>query len=46
LEKIKYDMIIARRNDSFDVRYNLDMDHAEDLPINSLVRPHQHTAHM
>lgn len=38
LEKIKYDLIIARGNESFDVRYNLDIAHAADLPINSLVR--------
>jgi inositol hexakisphosphate/diphosphoinositol-pentakisphosphate kinase len=38
LEKIKYDLIIARGNESFDVRYNLDVAHAEDLPINSLGR--------
>jgi hypothetical protein len=37
LEKIKYDLIIARGNESFDVRYNLDVAHAADLPINSLV---------
>lgn len=38
LEKIKYDLIIARANDQFDVRYNLDLDHAPDLPINSVGR--------
>lgn len=38
LEKIKYDLIIARANDQFDVRYNLDLDHAPDLPINSIGR--------
>lgn len=38
LEKIKYDLIIARGNESFDMRYNLDIAHAADLPINSLVR--------
>ena len=38
LEKIKYDLIIARTNESFDMRYNLDVAHAADLPINSLVR--------
>jgi hypothetical protein len=37
LEKIKYDLLIARGNESFDVRYNLDVAHAADLPINSLV---------
>jgi hypothetical protein len=37
LEKIKYDLIIALGNESFDVRYNLDVAHAADLPINSLV---------
>ena len=38
LEKIKYDLIIARGDESFDVRYNLDLAHADDLPINSLGR--------
>lgn len=38
LEKIKYDLIIARGNESFDVRYTIDVAHAADLPINSLVR--------
>jgi hypothetical protein len=38
LEKITTDLIIARQNDSFDMRYNLDQDHAADMDINSLVR--------
>uniref|UniRef100_I2CR97 diphosphoinositol-pentakisphosphate 1-kinase n=1 Tax=Nannochloropsis gaditana (strain CCMP526) TaxID=1093141 RepID=I2CR97_NANGC len=38
LEKIKYDLIIARGDECFDVRYNLDLAHADDLPINSLGR--------
>jgi len=38
LEKIKYDLIIARANDQFDMRYNLDLEHAIDLPINSVGR--------
>ncbi|CAM9563815.1 unnamed protein product, partial [Phaeothamnion confervicola] len=38
LEKIKYDLDIARKNDEMDMRYHLDLSHAEDLPINSLGR--------
>ncbi|CAM9421282.1 unnamed protein product [Chrysoparadoxa australica] len=38
MEKIKYDLIIARSDDEVDMRYHLDLSHAEDLPINSLGR--------
>ncbi|KAG5181367.1 histidine phosphatase superfamily-domain-containing protein [Tribonema minus] len=40
LEKIRMDLIIARgtNEDDSDMRYNLDLSHAEDLPINSLGR--------
>jgi hypothetical protein len=36
--QIKTDLIIARSANEGDMRYNLDLSHAEDLPINSLGR--------
>uniref|UniRef100_A0A7S1UJP9 Inositol hexakisphosphate and diphosphoinositol-pentakisphosphate kinase n=1 Tax=Phaeomonas parva TaxID=124430 RepID=A0A7S1UJP9_9STRA len=38
LEKIKRDLEIAALDDDVDMRYNLDLSHAADLPINSLGR--------
>ncbi|CAM9583380.1 unnamed protein product [Discosporangium mesarthrocarpum] len=38
LEKIKYDLIIARSNNEVDMRFRLDVRHMDDLPINSLAR--------
>jgi len=38
LEKIKYDLIIARTDNEVDMRYMINMDYAADLPINTLGR--------
>lgn len=38
LDKIKRDLVIAASDDDVDMRYNLDLSHAADLPINSLGR--------
>jgi len=38
LEKIKYDLIIARTDDQVDMRYMINMDYSADLPINTMGR--------
>ncbi|CAM9409508.1 unnamed protein product, partial [Laminaria digitata] len=38
LDKIKYDLLIARADNEVDMRYQLDLSHVQDLPINSLGR--------
>lgn len=38
LEKIKYDLIIARTDNQVDMRYMINMDYSSDLPINTLGR--------
>jgi len=38
LEKIKYDLIIARTDNQVDMRYMINMDYSNDLPINTLGR--------
>ncbi|CAM9365448.1 unnamed protein product, partial [Scytosiphon promiscuus] len=38
LDKIKYDLLIAMADSEVDMRYQLDLSHVEDLPINSLGR--------
>ncbi len=38
MEKIKYDLIIARSDDELDMQYKLDESHAEDLTIKSVGR--------
>ena len=36
LEKIKYDLIIARTDNQVDMRYMINMDYSADLPINTM----------
>jgi len=38
LEKIKYDLIIARTDNQVDMRYMINMDYSADLPINTMGR--------
>ncbi|CAM9730098.1 unnamed protein product [Pylaiella littoralis] len=38
MHKIKYDLLIAMADSEVDMRYQLDLSHMEDLPINSLAR--------
>ncbi|CAN0545937.1 unnamed protein product, partial [Ectocarpus sp. 12 AP-2014] len=38
LDKIKYDLLIAMMDSEVDMRYQLDLSHVHDLPINSLGR--------
>jgi len=38
LEKIKFDLIIARTDDQVDMRYMINMDYSADLPINTMGR--------
>lgn len=38
LEKIKYDLIIARTDNQVDMRYMINMDYTADLPINTMGR--------
>lgn len=38
LEKIKYDLIIARTDNDVDLRYMIDLSHSADLSINTLGR--------
>lgn len=38
LEKIKYDLIIARTDNQVDMRYLINMDYGSDLPINTMGR--------
>ena len=37
LEKIRYDLNIARTDNKTDMRYMINMDYSADLPINTMV---------
>ena len=38
LEKIKYDLLVAKTDDKIDMRYLINMEHGTDLPINTMGR--------